>query len=79
MHKIISRHLTRYSVLTLITLNASNHNGTMLGDHFMGPQSIPRVFYSTNLFLIEILLLFTTFKQFTTRGQDVYAHTSRRT
>ena len=61
-----------------MTLNVSNHNGMMLGDHFMGPQSIPRVFvYSTNLFLIEILILLTTFKQFTTRGKDVYAHTSR--
>ena len=44
----------RYSVLTLMTFNVSNHNGTLLADHFLDPQSIPRVLYSTNQFLIDI-------------------------
>ena len=45
-------HLAQYSVLTLMTLNDSNHNGTLLADHFMVLQSIQRVLYSTNQFLI---------------------------
>ena len=40
--------------MTLMTLNVSNHNGALLADHFLDPQSIPRVFYSKNQFLIEI-------------------------
>ena len=47
-------HLMRYSVLTLMTLNVSNHNGTLLADHFMVLQFIPRVLYSRNQFSIEM-------------------------
>ena len=39
-------------VLTLMALSVSNHNGMLLADHFMVPQSIPRDFYLTNQFLI---------------------------
>ena len=37
-----------------MTLNVSNHNGALLADIFLDPQSIPRVFYSKNQFLIDI-------------------------
>ena len=37
-----------------MTLTVSNHNGALLADHFLDPQSIPRVFYSKNQFLIDI-------------------------
>ena len=47
-------HLTRYSVLTLMTLKVSNHNGTLLAYHLLDPQSIPRVLYPRNQFLIDI-------------------------
>ena len=39
-----------------MTLNVFNHNGALQADHFLNPQSIPRVFYSKNQFLIDILL-----------------------
>ena len=42
-----------------MTLNVSNHNETLLADHFLDPQSIPRVFYSTSQFLIDIRVLVT--------------------
>ena len=29
-----------------MTLNVSNHNGALLADYFLDPQSIPRVYYS---------------------------------
>ena len=35
-------------------------------DHFLGPQSIPRPFKTINPWLIQTLLLFTLFQQFTT-------------
>ena len=31
-----------------------NHNGTLLADHYLDPQSIPRVMYSKDQFLIQI-------------------------
>ena len=37
-----------------MTLNVSNHNGALLADNFLDPQSITRVFYSKNQFLIDI-------------------------
>ena len=37
-----------------MTLNDSYHNGALLADHFLDPQSIPRDFYSKNQFLIDI-------------------------
>ena len=43
-------HLTRYSVLTLMTLNVSNHNGTLLADHFLDPQSIPSFVLKKSVF-----------------------------
>ena len=42
-----------------MTLNVSNNNGTVLADHFLDPQSIPRVLNSTNQFLIDIWVLVT--------------------
>ena len=44
-------------------------------DHFLDPQSMPRLFKSLNLWLIQTLLLLTLFQQFTTGGQAGYAHT----
>ena len=38
-----------------MTLNVSNHNGALLADHFLDPQSTPIVFYSKNQFLIDIV------------------------
>ena len=35
-------------------------------DHFLDPQSMPRLFKATNRWLIQSLLLLTLFKQFTT-------------
>ena len=54
-------YLTRYSALTLMTLNVSNHNGTSLADHFLDPQSFPRVLYSKKQFLIDIWVLVAIF------------------
>ena len=61
-----------------MTLNVSNHNGTLLADHFLDPESIPRVLYLTHQFLIDIKVLVTIFYKFT-GGQDGYTHTSRHT
>ena len=44
-------------------------------DHFLDPQSMPRLFKTINRWLIQILLLLTLFLQFTTGGQAGYAHT----
>ena len=46
-----------------VIFNVSNHNGTLLADHFMVLQFIPRVLYSINQFLIDtcMRLLLTTF------------------
>ena len=43
-------------------------------DHFLNPQSMPRLFKTTNRWLIQTLLLLTLFQQFTTEGQAGYAH-----
>ena len=37
-----------------MTLNVSNHNGALLDDHFLDPQSMPRVFYSKHQLLIVV-------------------------
>ena len=44
-------------------------------DHFLDPQSMPRLFKTINQWLIQSLLLLTLFQQFTTGGQVGYAHT----
>ena len=44
-------------------------------DHFLDPQSMPTLFKTINRWLIQILLFFTLFQQFTTGGQAGYAHT----
>ena len=44
-------------------------------DHFLDPQSMPRLFKSINRWLIKTLLLLALFLQFTTGGQAGYAHT----
>ena len=44
-------------------------------DHFLDPQSMPRLFKTINRWLIQILLLLTLFLQYTTGGQAGYAHT----
>ena len=36
-------HSTHYSGLKFVTLNVSNHNGTLSADHFLDLKSIPRV------------------------------------
>ena len=44
-------------------------------DHFLDPQSMPRLFKTINRWLIQTLLLLTLFQQITTGGQVGYAHT----
>ena len=44
-------------------------------DHFLDPQSMPRLLKSINRWLIQILLLLTLFQQLTMGGQAGYAHT----
>ena len=44
-------------------------------DHFLDPQSVPRLFKTINRWLIQILLLLTLFQQFATGVQAGYAHT----
>ena len=44
-------------------------------DHFLDPQSIPRLFKTINRCLIQTLLLLTLFQQFATGGQAGYVHT----
>ena len=44
-------------------------------DHFLDPQSMPRIFKTINRWLIQTLLILTPFQQFTTWGQAYYAHT----
>ena len=44
-------------------------------DHFLDPQSMPRLFKTINRWLIHTLLSLTLFLQFTMGGQAGYAHT----
>ena len=44
-------------------------------EHFLDPQSMPRLFKTINRWRIQTLLLLTLFQQFTTGGQADYAHT----
>ena len=44
-------------------------------DHFLDPQSMPRLFKTMNRWLIQTLLLLILFLQFTMGGQVGYAHT----
>ena len=44
-------------------------------DHFLDPQSIPRLFKTIKRWLIQTLLLLTLFQQLTTGDQAGYAHT----
>ena len=44
-------------------------------DHFLDPQSMPRLFKTINRWLIQTLLLLTLFQQFAMGGQAGYAHT----
>ena len=44
-------------------------------DHFLDPQSMPRLFKKINRWLIQTFLLLTLFQQFTTGVQAGYAHT----
>ena len=44
-------------------------------DHFLDPQSMPRLFKTINRWLIQTLLLLTLFQQFTMGGQAGYTHT----
>ena len=43
-------------------------------DHFLEPQSMPRLFKTIHRWLIQTLLLSTLFQQFTTGGQAGYTH-----
>ena len=52
-----------------------NHRETSPFDHFLDPQSMPRLFKTVNRWLIQTLLFQTLFQQFTTGGQAGYAHT----
>ena len=67
-----------YAVLRVDVNNVKpfqNPTETSPFDHFLDPQSIPRLFKSINRWLIQTLHLLTPFQQFTTRGQAGYAHT----
>ena len=44
-------------------------------DHFLDPQSMPRLFKTINRWLIQTLLLLPLFQQLTTGGHAGYAHT----
>ena len=44
-------------------------------DHFLDPQSMPRLFKTINCWLFQTLLLLIPFQQFTMGGQAGYAHT----
>ena len=44
-------------------------------DHFLNPQSMPRLYKPINRWLIPTLLLLTLFQQFSTGGQAGYVHT----
>ena len=44
-------------------------------DHFLDPQSMPRLFKTINRWLIQTLHLLTLFQQCTTGGQAGYTHT----
>ena len=45
-----------------------NPTETSKFDHFLDPQSMPRLFKAINRWLIQILLLLTLFQQLTTGG-----------
>ena len=51
-----------------------NPTETLLFDHFLDPQSMPRLLKAINRWLIQTLLLLTLFQQFTTGGQAGYTH-----
>ena len=44
-------------------------------DHFLDPQSMPRIFKTINRWLIQTLFLLTLFQQFSTGDQVGYVHT----
>ena len=50
---------------------SQNPTETSPFDHFLDPQSIPRLFKTINRWLIQTLHLLTLFQQFTTEG---YSH-----
>ena len=52
-----------------------NPTETSLFDHYIDPQTMPRLFKTMNRWFIQTLLLLTLFQQFTTWGQAGYAHT----
>ena len=52
-----------------------NSTETSPFDHFLDPQSIPRLFKTINRCLIKTLLLLTLFQQFHMGGQAGDAHT----
>ena len=62
-----------------MTLNVLNHNGKLLADHFLGPQFVPSDFSNNQMFFDRNLIFIDHGLQFTTGGQDSYAHTSRQT
>ena len=52
-----------------------NSTETSPFDHFLDPQSMPRLFKTINRCLIQTLLLLTLFQQFHMGGQAGDAHT----
>ena len=44
-------------------------------DHFLDPNSMPKLFKTINRWLIQTLLLLTLFQQFTSGGEIGYEHT----
>ena len=52
-----------------------NPTGRSPFDHFIDPQSMPRLLKKIHRWLIQTLLLLILFQQFTTWGQAGYTHT----
>ena len=64
-----------YTVFRVDVKPFQNLTETSPFDLFLDPQSMPRLFKTINRWLIQTLLLLTLFQQYTTGGQDGYAHT----
>ena len=56
-------------------MSFQNPTETSPFDHFLDPQSMPRLFETISRWLIQTLLLLTLFQQFTAGGQAGKTHT----
>ena len=72
--KVYTFHVV-FSVYVNDVTPFQNPKETLPFDHFLDPQSMPRLFKTIKPWLIQTLLFLTLFQQFTTWGQAGYAHT----